>query len=49
MVYKIVLKDEKGKQYFYPETYRTKAEADASFEIMQENGEDVETIVEDYE
>ncbi|WP_155888298.1 hypothetical protein [Bacteroides propionicifaciens] len=49
MIYKIVMKDEKGKPYFYSETYRTKAEAESAFELLAEDDEKVVSIVEAYE
>lgn len=49
MVYRIVLKDENGKQYLHSETYRTPAEVATAFEIMEEDGENVQRIVADYE
>ena len=49
MVYRIVLKDENGKQYFHTETYHTPAEVATAFEIMEEDGENVQRIVADYE
>lgn len=45
-MYKIVLKNGKGKNYFYHEEYRTKAEAQAHYEILEEDGERVVEIVE---
>lgn len=45
-MYKIIMKNSKGKQYFYPEIFRTKSEADSVFEILKESDECVIKIVE---
>lgn len=45
-MYRIIMKDLKGKQYFYPEIFRTKSEADSVFEILQESDECVIEVVE---
>lgn len=48
-MYTILITDEKGKECFYPEIYRTKAEAEATLEIMAETDERVMTVVEAFE
>lgn len=49
MIYQISMVDEKGKQYFYSEIYRTKAEAESVFELLAEDDERVVSIVEAYD